>query len=39
MKKPEFQELLSDYMLEISDPKNKDVKNLQIYIYLKLHKY
>ena len=25
MKKPQFQELLGDYMMEISDPKNKDV--------------
>lgn len=24
MKKPEFMGLLSDYMMEISDPKNKD---------------
>jgi hypothetical protein len=25
MKKPEFMGLLGDYMLEISDPKNKEV--------------
>jgi dynein assembly factor 2 len=24
MKRPEFMGLLSDYMMEISDPKNKD---------------
>ena len=29
MKKPEFMGMLNDYMLEISDPKNKDVKNNQ----------
>lgn len=26
MEKPEFVNLLSDYMNEISDPKNKEVK-------------
>lgn len=26
MKKPEFQGLMADYMMEISDPKNKDVE-------------
>lgn len=30
MKRPEFQELLGDYMKEISDPKNREV-SVEIY--------
>ena len=32
MKKPEFMNLMNDYMLEISDPKNKDVINNILHI-------
>jgi hypothetical protein len=28
MKKPEFQGLMADYMMEISDPKNREVVDL-----------
>lgn len=31
MKKPEFMGLMNDYMLEISDPKNKEVKYLSFF--------
>jgi len=34
MKKPEFMNLMNDYMLEISDPKNKEVNIIQIKISL-----
>lgn len=34
MDKPEFVNLLSDYMNEISDPKNKEVLHYYIYYLL-----
>ena len=32
MKKPEFQGLMSEYMKEISDPKNREVQSILIFI-------